>query len=345
LKAVTVLGLVPVEALGTTLCHEHILIDLRCWFTRPKDPDLERLADAPLAIENLGAVRKDPNLSNDNLTMLDGNLALKEVMHFKRAGGGTIVDCTTVGIGRNVRALKDISVASGLNIIAGTGFYIDFSHPAFVKTKTKEELADLMISEVRNGVDDTGIQCGIIGEIGTGWPVSPNEQKVLGAAAIAQQATGAPVNVHPYPYAKHAHELLDILTDEGADIRKVVLSHIDVGGFDSEYPSSLARRGCFVEFDTFGAEGDLFYDADSGVIETNDMERIRSISIVIARGYLSSILLSHDICWKIGLKEYGGFGWDHLSKTVAPMFRSLKVTDEQVKTMMVDNPKRMLGFL
>src|SRR5215470_546906 len=100
LDAITTLGPAPVERLGTTLPHEHLLIDLRCWFTRPKDPDLAKLSDAPLVVENLGAVRKDPYLSNDNLTMFDVDLAVSEAMQFKKAGGGTIVDCTTTGIGR-----------------------------------------------------------------------------------------------------------------------------------------------------------------------------------------------------------------------------------------------------
>jgi phosphotriesterase-related protein len=311
---------------------------------KPEDKELASIAEAPVQMENLGALRKNPYMSKDNLTLFDIDLALKEVIFFRKAGGGAMVDCTTIGIGRDVKALKNISLASGLKMIAGTGFYIGASHPGYVKERTKDELADLMTTEVKKGVDNTGIRCGIIGEIGTSWPLTTDEEKVLRAAARAQQSTGAPINVHPYPYARHGHKLLDILEEEGADIKKVVLSHTDVGGFDGEYPSSLAERGCYVEFDTFGAEGDLFFDEETGLVETNDMERIKSIKIMIDRGHLSSILLSHDICWKVGLKKYGGFGWDHLSKTVVPMFSRMKITENQVEVMMRENPKRMLGF-
>ena len=71
---------------------------------------------------------------------------------------------------------------------------------------------------------------------------------------VAQQKTGAPLNIHPYASGKHCHELLDILKDASAPLDKVVLSHIDEAGYDPEYTSSLAKRGCYVEFDTFGLE-------------------------------------------------------------------------------------------
>jgi phosphotriesterase-related protein len=342
MNAHTVLGEVPPQQLGVTSCHEHLLIDATCLFYEPSEPSKRSSLGGPVTIEILGELRRDPYLSRDNLQMLDVELAAKEAAYFKGAGGGTIVDCTTIGLSRDVKALATISKATGLNIISGTGFYVDQSHPKWVKEKTADALADLMVQELTQGVEGTdGIKCGVIGEIGTGWPITTNEEKVLRAAAYAQQKTGAPLNVHPQSFEKHSHKLLDILEDSGAKLEKVVLSHIDEAGYDPDYASSLAKRGCYVEFDTFGLE--VYFDT-WGAHDPSDYERVAGICELVRRGHVKNVLLGQDVYLKICLRKYGGFGFDHLLTHIVPMFRRSGLDENEINTMLVENPKRLLAF-
>jgi phosphotriesterase-related protein len=340
----TVCGEVPVDNLGITLCHEHILVDGTIWFNRaPLDKNDKRRIKGPVKMENLGAIRRVPYYSRDNLSLLDSGVALEELRHYKRAGGGTVVDCTTIGIKRDVKKIKEISRATGLNIVVGTGFYVDATHPKYVGERTADELAQLMTRELESGVGNTGIKCGIIGEIGTGWPITPNEEKVLRAAAHAQEKTGASINVHPYPFEKHAGRVLEILQEEGADLTRVVLSHQDNCGPDPDYASSLAKRGAYVEYDCFGSEGDIYY-VSHGIIEVTDLDRTRAIVELVRRGYGSQLVISHDTCFKIQLKKYGGYGYDHILTNILPLFRRAGLTEEQIEAILVQNPKNILGF-
>ena len=105
----TVLGPVRPEALGPTLTHEHLLIDFLCMFDPPDDPDGRLKAFQPLTLENLGWIRYDPFRNRDNLLRLDEESAISEIALFQQAGGGTIVDVTTIGIGRSPEALVRIA--------------------------------------------------------------------------------------------------------------------------------------------------------------------------------------------------------------------------------------------
>jgi len=347
----TVRGPVPVENLGITLCHEHLLIDMTQFLAEVHEASRKALTEAPVGIEILGELRRDPMICRDNLFQGDVELAIREASHFKRAGGRTVVDCTPVGLGRDVRALRIISEATDLNIIAGTGWYTEAfqtgAHKKYVSEKNDEELASVMIREIEQGVADTGIRCGIIGEIGTAWPVTPIEQKIVRAAVYAQKKTRAPISMHVDAWARNAHAILDILEREGADFEKVVLDHVDEGslvydgGFDLEYALSLAKRGCYIGFDTFGVE--LYLDA-WGTRDPIDAERVAGIRQLVERGYCARILLSHDVGLKTNLKTFGGYGFDHLLTHITPMFRRAGLAEEHINQMFVENPKRFLGF-
>jgi phosphotriesterase-related protein len=342
-------GELDVKQLGKTLCHEHLLFDLSGYLPDKNDPFHSPIEGLPVTIENLGAIRRDAILCRDNLTQLDSQLAINEASFFRRAGGNTIVDCTTIGLKRDVRALKKISEATDLNIIAGAGYYIDRFHPADIHEKTFEDLATQIIGEIQDGVEGSGIRCGIIGEIGTSWPITTNERKVLKAVAYAHQKTKAPINVHPDPYEKQGHCVLDILEQEGADLSKIVMSHTDACGFDTKYHMSLAERGCYVEFDGFGSE--FYYDSmgtdqtfpGKGQRDQTDLERITSVCALLRAGYASQILLSHDVCLKMQLRAFGGYGYDHLLINIIPSLKKSGVKDDQLNQMLIENPMRMLG--
>lgn len=129
--------------------------------------------------------------------LLDEGTAIEEANLYVRVGGKTIVDATSMGIGRDPLGLARIARATGLNIIMGSSYYVAKVHPSGMDEKSVEELAEEIIRDVTEGVGDTGIKAGIIGEVGCTWPWTDNERKVVHASALAQQHTGAPLLIHP----------------------------------------------------------------------------------------------------------------------------------------------------
>jgi phosphotriesterase-related protein len=340
-KIRTVRGDIPQDELGITMCHEHILVDFTCFFPEITEATRRARWEAPVTMDILGELRRDPFLCKDNMLQLDSDLAIRELMHYKWAGGKTIVDCTSIGLGRDVRGLRHISEVTGLNIIAGAGFYLQEAHPKYVRERSIDELSSQIIRDVRDGVDNTGIKCGVIGEVGTSWPITKDEEKVVRAAVRAHENTGAPLNIHPQPWEQKAGKVLDIVEDETDDLSRIVLSHIDEMSYDVEYALSLAKRGCFVEFDTFGQEN-YFENWNYG--DPKDSTRVDVISKLIKKGYASQILLSHDTCLKYLLKSYGGYGYDHILNHIVPEFRKSGVSEDEIQMMLVQNPKKLLAF-
>lgn len=341
-KVMTVLGPIDPRELGVTLTHEHLFFDLRCWWTEPQEATKKALAHAPLSMSNLGALRRDPLINLDNLAQFDMDVALEEATAFKRAGGKSIVDVTNIGIGRDPAALRSIAHETGLNIIMGCGYYVESSHPHDVGHKSVEQIADLMIQEVTAGVKRTDIRAGIIGEIGTSSPITPEEVKALRAAALAVRRTGAPISVHPLPQRKEGLRILDILEEEGVDPRRVIMCHMNGTIDDPDYHKAVAARGAYAEYDTFGME--LYQDTYHSHFPS-DMASIRAVKGMIDAGFLSNILISHDASFKVCLKRYGGWGISHILNHLPPYMRAEGITTEALHTIMVENPARILSFV
>ena len=191
-KVQTVLGPVDPSSLGMTSMHEHVLIDFVCMYTPSGEPSPGNRGEQKVSLENLGWVRYDPFRNRDNLELLDEELAIYEIGLFKAAGGQTIVDATTIGIGRNPQALVNVAKATGVNIVMGAGYYVDMVHPADMDNRSEDQIASQMIKEITVGVGSTGVCAGIIGELGCSWPLTRNERKVLRASARAQIERRAP---------------------------------------------------------------------------------------------------------------------------------------------------------
>ena len=209
---------------------------------------------------------------------------------------------------------------------------------------TIDEIAKEIVGDVRDGIAGTGIKAGIIGEIGTSWPLMPDEEKVLRAAARAQLKTKRTVNIHSYcglplDDVKTVHRLLDVVEDEGVELDRVVLSHMDIVGIDLDAHASLAKRGAFISYDCFGSE--MYFD-NGWKWEPRDTERISGIRGLMKRGYLSQLLISHDVCYKVHFRRYGGYGYDHILTHIAPMMRSQGVTEREIEALLVANPARAL---
>ncbi|KAA0188262.1 hypothetical protein HAZT_HAZT010168 [Hyalella azteca] len=147
---------------------------------------------------------------------------------FKKAGGGTIVENTITGIERNLLACKRLMKATDVNIIAGTGFYVSPSLPSSVLAMSTEQLCEVILKEVTQGCDeDPTIRCGIIGEIGSSWPITDFERRSIRAAGITQEQTGAPVMFHPGRHHDAPAEILRVYAEAGGDIRHAVMAHLD----------------------------------------------------------------------------------------------------------------------
>ena len=340
-KVMTVLGPIEPEALGITLTHEHLLTDLRVWCEEPDDEEQKKFVHAPVDLSTIGAIRREPFGNMDNCLLDDTALAIDELRKFKTAGGSSVVDCTNNGLGRTPVALREIAQATETNIVMGSGYYIGRSHPYDMVDRSIEMIADEIEHDLMEGVQDTGVRSGLIGELGTSFKIRENERKVLRAGALAHRRTGAPISVHLLPWQKNGVEVLDILEGEGANLNQVILCHLSPTSDDVEYHTTLAKRGAYVEYDFFGME---FYVDSVGRYLGSDATSVTALRNLIDHDCLERLLLSHDIAMKIQLTRYGGWGYAHLVQNVVPMLGRSELSEEQITTLIVENPRRVLTW-
>lgn len=340
-KALTVLGPVPPGELGAVLPHEHLIFDISVTFQALAAPP-DRLG--PVSPANRNWVAFHPINNRDNLTQTDEATAAGEALEFRRAGGGTIVDVSSIGLGRGPVALKNIARKTGVHVIMGSGYYIGPTHGDAVLQKTEEEIADRIARDVTEGAADTGVPAGLIGEIGCSWPLQDSERKVLRAAARAQRRTGAPLNVHPGRSPRAPFEIAEILGGAGADLSRTVFSHIDRTLREPGERARLAQTGCFLEYDLFGMEG--YYPRGLGpmVYITNDAGRVDELMELIERGYLGQLLISHDLCYKVRWQTWGGHGFSHILDNAVPLMREKGMPPDHIRALLYENPQRMLAF-
>ncbi len=344
MSAMTVCGPVGVDSLGITLPHEHLFIDLRNQFTEFDDPEKSRVSHQELRMENLGVVRRNPYAIEDNLLLDDLELTVAEVNEFMNLGGSTIVECTSIGIRRDIEKLYEVAQRTGLNIIAGSGYYTHDTHPAEMDQWSPEKIADDILRDLMVGIDGTDIKAGIIGEIGTSDPIHPNEKKVLVAAGLAFRETRAAIYVHTYPWGRAGLEVVDMLSRQGVSPDKIVICHVDVE-IDLEYIRALLQRGVFVEFDNFGKE--FYIDPEdrgfAGGIFATDIDRVRAIKEIMDWGYEGQVLVTNDICLKCMLHYYGGWGYDHILRNVVTMMLDEGISQEVIDTLLCENPRHLLS--
>jgi len=344
---ITVSGEIDPDLAGVTLPHEHLLIDGSCWWKEPAREDVarQRIANLPITMDLLGEIRRAPTQSvRSNLILDDANLAEREILEFKKHGGSSVVDATSIGLNRNPSLLRQIAERTGLNIIAGCGFYVQASHPSYLSSKTVEELSTVMIHEASEGIDGTGIRPGILGEIGLSQGIFPSEEKVLRAACMAQRRTGLALMIHSWISREDTLKILEIVEQEGCDPSRAIMAHRDAsidGSLDLEIQQEIAKRKMYVEYDLFGSEE--FRAAQGLMVQLpHDLERVKAIRKLADLGFLDNILISQDACRKHHLKEYGGWGYAHILGNILPVFRASGFAEEELKTILIDNPKRML---
>ncbi len=342
-KIQTVLGLIEPSQLGVTLVHEHLMSDGSGWFVEPADAFEKDMAYRPVSPDILWWLTYHRFTNLDDLTCNDEQEAVDEVMHFKLAGGCSLVEMSNIGLGRSPKALARISRKTGLNIVMGSGYYIDSSLPPDMDAKSEDEIVDEIVRDIEEGVDGTGICSGLIGEIGCTWPLTDNERKSLRAAGRAQKLTGANLNIHPGQHEDSAMQVVRIVEEAGADLTKTTMDHIDRAVRQRENRVALAKTGVMLEYDLFGREG--YYPMEHRKIDLpNDHMRINEIMDLMSLGYTTQIVISQDIWNKTQRRRYGGWGYAHILDNVLPVMRAKGMSADEIRTIMVDNPARLFAF-
>jgi len=343
-KVQTVLGPISPEFLGLTSSHEHILSDMSLYFVEPEAAGERGLAREPLSLTNLAWVRVHRFSHLENMRLDSRELAIKEVSFFARAGGGTIVEMSSRGLGRDPVGLAAVARATGVNIVMGCSYYVGMSHPPGLATRGCAAIADEIVSELEAGVPGCGVKPGVIGEVGFSGLEPEKEAKVLRASVLAQRRTGAPLVVHPTFGDEALLDILNMLVDWGAVLQRTLICHADVFAYSLSACQEVLAAGCFLGFDNFG---NLAYPHDylGRVLNmTGDLERLRRVRELIDGGYLSQILVGGDTVFRDQLKSYGGFGYAHLLENVIPLMRSCGFAEEEIRAIFLENPQRFLTF-
>jgi predicted metal-dependent phosphotriesterase family hydrolase len=275
----TVDGPVDPAALGVTLTHEHVFLEL--W-------------------------------ANDGhsgmLQVRDEDVLAAELARFRAAGGDCLVDQTPGGAGRDPLGLRRVSARTGVKIVTGCGWYTEpYYAPADdLPRRSVGSIAAQLVDEIRGGFGDTGVRPGIIGEIGAsqGW-ISPLEERVHRAAARAQRETGLPLATHTLYHSTGLAQMA-LFDEEGVDPARVCIGHCDT--FPSlDYCLSVARWGAFVSIDNVGH---VAGDHESSVA--------RVVLGLLDAGFGAQVLLSQDVGQVSELRSRGGRGYTYLDEHFLP---------------------------
>ena len=306
-KVMTVLGPVPSNELGFTLPHEHVYCTLRH-------------ADYRYDVAD---------------QFVDEDVMVAEVAAFADLGGATIFDLSVPDNGRSPERLRTLSERTGVHFVMGCGWYRGnyYLPEERIDRRSAGDLAEELIREINEGVGDSGIRPGVIGEIGSekDW-VSPAEERVLRAVARAHNATGLAIGAL-HAIGPVAPQQLTILEEEDADMSRVAVAHCDA------YPHlgyllGLLHRDVYIMFDNCGQYRGM------GRFEDRILDLILQL---IDRGFEDRLMLSHDVC-KLGqLRIHGGTGFVYLSETFLPALADKGVPRATIITITHDNPRRWLA--
>lgn len=155
------------------MVHEHLSMNFQKAFINPGESQKVN-SENPFSLETIGWIQYHPYSHHSNLILNDIDASpaiLEELKHFKNAGGSSVVECTTYGIQRDAKFLHELSLSTGLNIIAGTGYYVA-SFQQELLPWSEEQLAQLMHDEIFTGCKEASdVRCGLIGELGCSFPL------------------------------------------------------------------------------------------------------------------------------------------------------------------------------
>ncbi|MCX4579065.1 phosphotriesterase-related protein [Streptomyces sp. NBC_01571] len=315
----TVRGPVSVDDLGTVLMHEHVFVlseEFRQSLPETWD-EQERVRDAVRRLKDLVAT-----------------------------GVTTIVDPTVIGLGRDVGRVALVNEQIDLNIIAATGIYTLGDVPNFFRYHGPgtmlggtEGMTELFVRELTEGIADTGVKAAFL-KCAIEEELTPGVERVMRAVAQAHVRTGAPITVHTDAVARAGLVAQEILRSEGVDLGAVVIGHSGDTD-DLDYLHRLIDNGSYVGMDRFGL--DILLPGD---------RRVATVAALAQEGLADRMVLSHDASCHVdwfpaGVREQIAPNWHHthLHDNVLPAMRRAGVTEEQLTTMLVDNPRRYFSPL
>lgn len=334
----TTAGDISPEELGPASMHEHLGIDVRVWATN-RHPSDTRFRDEPVTQDIIPEVRWRALTFLDNLLVNDWDLLIEELMTFKRAGGGGLVEMTCRGLGRDPEAVAKIAQETGVHVVLACGYFTHITHEPAICSASVEDLEALLDAEIVNGVEGTSLLPGTLGEIGMSAPPEPCERRVLRAAARVALKHGMSVNVHVDWSGRFGLQHVRDCVAEGLPPDRVVIGHMDER-IDESYQLQVLQTGANIALDTFG--NDFYF---SGVTRhPTDEQRMAHLAILIDQGYIEQILLAQDAAFKTNLHKFGGFGFDHLLTRIAPALEHEYGIDQaQIDQLLIDNPRRVLA--
>jgi phosphotriesterase-related protein len=260
-------------------------------------------------------------------------------------GVHTIVDPTVWGLGRYIPRIQAIAARTPVNIIVAAGLYVyqempqqyAYRGPGLLQD-IPEPMADDFGRDITEGIAGTGVKAAFLKCCVEDASPSPGAERIARAVALAHRETGAPITVHTSAPQQSGRTAVRIFAEEGVDLTRVVIAHAGDSN-DMDYLIELADQGVLLGMDRFGL--DIF---------NPEMDRVKTIAMLASRGYATSMVLSHDANCFI---DYFGAGYnavhaavtpnwhyEHISDTVLPALRAVSVRQDQIDTMMIENPMR-----
>jgi phosphotriesterase-related protein len=301
----TALGPVSTTELGPTLMHEHVV-------TR-----------SPGVQENWPHLWDRPGIVA---------LAEKKLADLHTRGIRTIVDLTTVDLGRDISLIAEVAKRSRIQIIVATGVW--WMPQRYFSAHGVDAVADLFVRDITQGIGTSGVKAAIIKCATDTAGVSPVIENILRASARAQKATGVPISTHTWAAGRVGETQQAIFAQEGVDLRRVIIGHSGDSD-DLKYLRGLMERGSTIGMDRFGLDNFLPTD-----------KRVEVLARLCAEGYAPKMVLSHDAnCWTDMLSEEDKrrtrprWNYNHISDDILPALRKAGVTEEQIDQMLVRNPR------
>ena len=298
----TVTGSVPASQMGTTLIHEHVLVDF-IGATETGYDRWDRAAVVPRVLPYL--------------------------LEAKQRGCQTLIECTPAYLGRDPRLLRELSEKSGLRILTNTGYYgaVDNKYlPPHAFTESADQLAARWVAEWERGIEDTGIRPGFLKTSVNPGPLSPLHQKLIRAAARTHRRTGLTLVSHTGP-AEPAFQQLTMLREEGVDPSAFVWTHAQ-NEPDGERHAAAARQGAWVSLD--------------GVADDNVADYAARLLLMKEKGLLGRVLISHDAGWyRPGEPEGGAFRpYTAIFDILLPALKAQGFTDADLRQLLETNPSQ-----
>jgi phosphotriesterase-related protein len=313
----TVRGPIDADQLGTTLMHEHVFV---------LSPEV--MTNWPTGWDRRQRVAE----------------AVERLSELCEAGVDTIVDLTVVGLGRDIELIQEVAGQVDLNIVVATGLYtyndlphyFDYRGEAF-QASGVDALEEFFLHDIEDGIAGSGVRPGIF-KCCTDEPgLTPGVERVLRAVARAHRKTGFPISTHTHAPTKRGLDQQRVFTEEGVDLSRVVIGHSG-DSTDLGYLEELARSGSALGMDRFGVD-----------VYCPTAKRVETVAVMCERGYADRMVLSHDAAchmdWfddKFITEVQPNWHFLHISRDVLPMLEEAGVTKEQIRTMLVENPRRIL---